>query len=91
MTKREWIVAAMALVFALATLGIGPATAERHPQEKCPVMGSPINKNIYVDYKGKRIYFCCPACPEEFKKNPDKYMKKLETEGVELENAPSGN
>jgi len=54
-------------------------------------MGGPINKNIYVDYKGKRIYFCCPACPEEFKKDPDKYMKKLEAEGVELEKAPSGS
>ncbi|MBZ4660417.1 MAG: hypothetical protein JG766_2340 [Desulfacinum sp.] len=91
MTRRKWIVTVMALMFALGTLGTGLAAAGGHPQEKCPVMGGAINKDIYVDYQGKRIYFCCPACPEEFKKNPDKYMKKLEAEGVELENAPSGS
>ena len=32
-------------------------------QTVCPVMGGVINKDLYVDYKGKRIYFCCPDCP----------------------------
>ena len=26
-------------------------------------------------YKGKTYYFCCAGCPEEFKKNPEKYIK----------------
>jgi|WetSurMetagenome_2_1015567.scaffolds.fasta_scaffold00110_1 YHS domain-containing protein len=47
------------------------------PQTTCPVMGEPINKDIYVDYKGKRVYFCCNMCPETFKKDPEKYLKKL--------------
>ncbi|MEJ5365401.1 MAG: YHS domain-containing protein [Desulfosoma sp.] len=91
MTRRKWIVTAMTLVFLLGSLGVGVTAAGGRPQEKCPVMGGPINKNIYTDYKGKRIYFCCPACPGEFKKDPEKYMKKLEAEGVELEKAPPGN
>ena len=57
------------------------------PQTMCPVMGDPINKKIYVDYKGYRIYFCCKSCPEEFLKNPDKYMKILRQSGVTLEKA----
>lgn len=49
----------------------------------CPVMGNPINKEIYVDHKGKRIYFCCEGCTNEFEKDPEKYMKKLE--GIKLD------
>lgn len=54
-------------------------------QTTCPVMGDAINKNIYADHMGKRVYFCCNACPAEFKKDPMKYIKKLEDSGVVLE------
>ena len=59
-------------------------------QAKCPVLGGDINKQVYVDYKGKRIYFCCSGCDTEFKKDPEKYMKKLEEQGVTLEPSPAG-
>jgi len=55
-------------------------------QTTCPVMGNPVNKDVYVDYEGKRIYFCCEGCIEKFKENPEKYMEKLE--GVKLDDAP---
>ena len=64
--------------------GQGSTTA----QVNCPVMGGKINKNIYTDYKGKRIYFCCSGCDETFKKDPEKYIKKLEDAGVVLEEVP---
>jgi YHS domain-containing protein len=51
-------------------------------------MEGTVNKNIYADYKGKRVYFCCPPCLRQFKKDPDTYMKKLEDQGVTLEKAP---
>ena len=54
-------------------------------QKKCPVMGGTINKDVYADYEGKRVYFCCEACISTFKKDPAKYVKKLEEEGVVLE------
>ena len=47
-------------------------------QKVCPVTGDPINPNIYVDYQGRRIYFCCPMCPPIFKKDPEKYLKKVD-------------
>jgi len=84
------------LFFAFALLVIAgfvvvaaqqPAWAKA--QATCPVMGAAINKNIYVDYNGKRVYFCCNGCPEAFKKDPEKYIKKLESEGVELEKVPA--
>lgn len=50
-------------------------------QKTCPVMGNPINKEIFVDHEGQRIYFCCPGCNDPFKKNPAKYLKKLSDNG----------
>jgi YHS domain-containing protein len=46
-------------------------------QTTCPVMGGAIDKNVFVEYKGKKVYFCCPACKGEFEKNPEKYISKL--------------
>ena len=43
----------------------------------CPVMGNKVDPKITVEYKGETIGLCCNACVKMFKKNPDKYMKKL--------------
>jgi YHS domain-containing protein len=55
------------------------------PQKTCPVMGSPIDTSIFVDYKGKRVYFCCSGCPGTFKKDPEKYLKILAGRGETVE------
>lgn len=63
--------------------------ASGKPQTNCPVMGkNKINKNLYVDAEGKRIYVCCGACIAKVKADPKKYIKKLEDQGVKLEDAP---
>ena len=46
-------------------------------QTLCPVMGGKINKELYTEYKGKEVYFCCPGCEPEFLKDPEKYIDKL--------------
>lgn len=46
-------------------------------QTTCPVMGGAINKEIFTEYKGQKVYFCCPACKPEFEKDPEKYLAKL--------------
>lgn len=46
-------------------------------QKTCPVMGGAVNKNMFVEYKGKKVYFCCAGCEEKFKANPEKYIAKL--------------
>ena len=46
-------------------------------QTICPVLGEPVNKNIYSEYQGKRVYFCCPPCKDTFNKEPEKYLAKL--------------
>lgn len=59
-------------------------------QTLCPIMGGPIDKTAYVDYEGKRVYFCCAGCKSSFLKDPEKYMRKMESEGIVLEKAPAG-
>ena len=46
-------------------------------QTLCPVSDKPINKQYYTEYKGKKVYFCCPACKPIFEKDPEKYIGKL--------------
>ncbi|PKL37486.1 MAG: hypothetical protein CVV44_14140 [Spirochaetae bacterium HGW-Spirochaetae-1] len=57
-------------------------------QTICPVMKGPIDKTVYVDYKGNRVYFCCQDCMQNFNKDPEKYMKELRKDGVIPEKAP---
>ena len=51
--------------------------SEAIEQKICPVMSAPINKELYTEYKGKKVYFCCPGCKETFEKEPEKYISKL--------------
>lgn len=53
------------------------AVSAQIEQTTCPVMGGAINKDVFVEYQGKKVYFCCPACIEEFQKDPEKYLSKL--------------
>ena len=46
-------------------------------QTTCPVMGGPINKDFYAEYKGKKVYFCCAGCKEKFEAAPEQYLSKL--------------
>ncbi|MHC4914717.1 MAG: YHS domain-containing protein [Planctomycetota bacterium] len=71
---------------ALAAEGDGgKAGEETKVQTTCPLMGGKINKEIYADHEGKRVYFCCKGCIPAFKKDPAKYVKKLEDSGVVLD------
>ena len=52
--------------------------AQFAPNAICPVMpGEKIKQKFYVDYQGERVYLCCRNCVIAFKKNPNKFMKRL--------------
>ncbi|MBF0484333.1 MAG: YHS domain-containing protein [Candidatus Omnitrophica bacterium] len=48
----------------------------------CPVLGGVIDEKYKAtyEYEGKIYNFCCSACIEEFKKDPKKYIQKIEEE-----------
>ncbi|MDR3568352.1 MAG: YHS domain-containing protein [Syntrophobacteraceae bacterium] len=81
--RKIRLILLLGATFGMLTLGWGlPEIAQAAPQTLCPVLGNKIDKNVFVDYHGERIYFCCSGCINEFKKNPAKYLKKMEAEGV---------
>jgi YHS domain-containing protein len=43
---------------------------------KCPISGGAISKDASVDYKGGKVYFCCPGCIPKFKADKAKYEAK---------------
>jgi rhodanese-related sulfurtransferase len=73
------LVVAVAAVVA-AQKAPSPAQSAR-PQTFCPVMGGKIDKNIYADVAGKRIYACCPRCVNAIKAEPEKYISKILAKG----------
>ncbi len=75
----------LAVMMVSATL----AFAEGKPQTTCPVMaGNPVNKSLYVDAEGYRIYVCCGGCVGAVKADPAKYIEQMKAEGIELEKTP---
>jgi len=65
------------------------ATTKIKAQTTCPVMGGKIDKNVFVDVKGYRIYLCCSGCAGKIKADPDKYIEKIKAKGESLEKAPA--
>lgn len=57
------------------------AEKELKAQKTCPIMGGAVNKDLYVDHDGKRIYVCCKGCIAPIKKNPEAAIKKLKELG----------
>jgi YHS domain-containing protein len=87
--KMSKVVVVSLVALALAA---GPLRAadQVKPQTVCPVLGGNIDKKVYIDYQGKRIYFCCQGCEGKFKEDPEKYLKKFEEQGITLEKCPEG-
>ena len=52
-----------------------------YPLQTCVVSGEKLGemgKPVVYEYKDREIKFCCKDCIKDFKKDPDKYVKKLE-------------
>ncbi|MEJ2226399.1 MAG: YHS domain-containing protein [Syntrophobacterales bacterium] len=77
------------LALTLAPASVMAQSAQGKPQTVCPVLEGNPDKNIFVDYKGQRIYFCCEGCDAEFNKDPEKYLKKMEAQGITPEKSPA--
>ena len=73
------IVAIAALGFVV--MGTGSATAAELPKDAnttCPIMQKEASDpDLFVDYKGERVYLCCTKCKKHFAKNPDKYLERV--------------
>jgi hypothetical protein len=55
---------------------IGTQVKPQFVNNRCPIMGSPINpekvaSNLIRDYKGQKVAFCCAGCPSMWDKLPN--------------------
>ncbi len=63
---------------ATAHTPAGDANAGGITQTKCPTCGGEgIDRTVFVEYKGRKVYFCCKHCVEPFQKDPEKYAANL--------------
>ena len=81
------IIMSMTVILIFSLTLAGSVFAEE--QANCPVMGGKINKEIYADHDGKRVYFCCAMCPDTFKKDTAKYIEKMKKDGIDHVAIPS--
>ena len=91
---KKMIMMFLGFMLALCLAGTcasAPTPATGQAQTVCPVLGGKINKNVYTDYQGKRVYFCCSGCATPFKQNPEKYLKKLDEQSVTPAQISAGN
>ncbi len=58
----------------------------------CPVMPDmQTNPDIFTDYKGQRVYFCCNNCKAAFGREPEKYLDQLPQFGGTLARTGRGH
>lgn len=55
-------------------------------QTTCPVSGEELKEKIaFIDFEGRRIYFCCAGCEAPFNKEPQKYLSMLDAPAVKMD------
>ncbi|MEP0775057.1 MAG: hypothetical protein HRF46_11920 [Acidobacteriota bacterium] len=82
--KNHWKLITFGVVLAL----VGGLTLAQpgKAQSACPVSAKAIDRSVFVDHQGQRIFFCCRGCPAAFKADPEKFYAQFARDGVALEN-----
>jgi YHS domain-containing protein len=60
------------------------SAVKHYPLETCLVSGEKLGSMgdaIVMNHEGQEIKFCCDSCIPKFKKDPSKYLSKLEHAG----------
>lgn len=50
----------------------------------CPVSSEEIDDPVLAEYNGKVYAVCCKSCMKKFKKDPEKYISRLSSDGKSL-------
>lgn len=73
------------LILIVVILGSSASVIRAQSNEYCPVTTSEkSDSNIFLDYQGKRIYFCCNKCKRDFIADPDAYVKNLQVQETKI-------
>jgi YHS domain-containing protein len=97
MKKVKPIVASV-LLAAFCVAPFSGLAADAKPKLKpytlktCVISGDKLGEmgDPYVyEYQGREIKFCCKSCVKDFKKDPAKYIKKIEEEEAKAKKSAS--
>ena len=85
--KKFLITSLLASAFvagSFSTLAVDKKKDEKkadYPLTTCVVSGEKLGemgKPYVMKYEGREVRLCCESCKKDFKKDPAKYMKKLD-------------
>jgi YHS domain-containing protein len=68
------------IVAALFTCAAFAAEVKTYPSDVCIVSGNKLGSMgtpVPMIHNGQEVKFCCKPCIGKFKKNPEKYLKKI--------------
>src|SRR5437660_11534043 len=73
---RLWLI--LIVIASAAAIARADDAAPADANKLCPVMtDQPTKSSRFLDYDGKRIYFCCEKCIAKFQKEPERYLINL--------------
>lgn len=82
---RRLALSSLLVVSTLAAYSVAgdvPTTKPVYPLKTCIVsgeeLGGDMGKPVVLQYEGREVQFCCGSCVKAFKKEPMKYLKKLD-------------
>lgn len=74
--SRIFILLGLTSLIAVGSLVAEEAAKVDFEKIKCVVSGKAVNPEATADYKGGKVYFCCPGCPGAFEKDAKKFASK---------------
>ena len=83
MKKLKKLTAITLAVSCLAAplVGLAAEKAKAYPLDKCVVSDEKLGemgKPYVFKHEGREVQLCCKSCLKDFKKEPAKYLKKIE-------------
>jgi hypothetical protein len=57
------------------------------PQSVDVFSGKPVNRGVFGDYNGQRVYFCCPTSKATFDASSQAYLEAIKARGITLDRA----
>ncbi len=82
---KHLLTAALLAALAVGTLSVSAADKDKKPRpyplDKCVVTDEKLGehgKPYVFTHEGQEIKMCCKDCLKDFKKEPAKYLKKIE-------------
>jgi hypothetical protein len=67
-------------------------TTRPYPLKTCVVSGEDLGSMgnpVVIVHDGREVKFCCKSCVKQFKKDPEKYLKKLDEAAPDATTQPS--